>query len=489
MITQTSSFVRRLAAILIALAASSVLAQSTAFTYQGKLNNGGAPITAPYDFRFTLFNAASGGTQIGSPQCVDNVPVAAGLFTTTLDFGQQFTTAEDRFLQIEVRADPGLTCANPAGLILLGPRQPLTAAPIANHAKSAFSLAAPDGSPANAVFVDNDGSVGIGTTTPGTAAPGTKLEVVGGPILAANSGDQADLLWLASERSWVFRQEGTGAAAALKLQSIGGGGNKSFIVQTTGNVGIGTTTPTFKLDVSGNMRASDAQFADISAGNISAGISEFQGISSTGVLVGRQQSSNGVAVLGTCGSSFNTAAIGVRGVSLAGDANSFGVFAAGRLGATGTKSFRIDHPENPANQYLFHYSAESPEVINFYRGMVRLDAHGHAAVQLPSYFAKINTNPSYHLTPVGSAMPTIHISTEINEQALSAGALAGPNTPSPRCWFEIAGGVPGGKVSWRVEAARNDEFVRRNGAPVEVEKPNHERGTTEFTRTTGTLNR
>jgi hypothetical protein len=73
-------------------------------------------------------------------------------------------------------------------------------------------------------------------------------------MLVENVGNQADLLWLASERSWVFRQEGTGAGTALKLQSVGGGGNKNFIVQTDGLMGVGTTSPTAKLDVRGDIR-------------------------------------------------------------------------------------------------------------------------------------------------------------------------------------------------------------------------------------------
>jgi hypothetical protein len=115
---------------------------------------------------------------------------------------------------------------------------------MASHAKSAFSLDAADGSPLAAVDVDASGNVGIGTNT-----PTTKLDVRGGPILVENIGDQADLLWLASERSWVFRQEGTGVGTALKLESVGGGGNKNFIFDTDGLVGIGTTAPTHTVHI------------------------------------------------------------------------------------------------------------------------------------------------------------------------------------------------------------------------------------------------
>jgi len=154
-----------------------------------------------------------------------------------------------------------------------------------------------------------------------------------------------------------------------------------------------------------------------------------------------------------------------------------GVWAQGRLGASGTKAFRIDHPADPENKYLLHYSAESPEVINFYRGTVTLDGSGEAIVQLPVYFASVNKDPSYTLTAVGAPMPLLHVAEEISEDALAAGAKAGPGEAVPVCTFRIAGGAAGAKVSWRVEAVRNDLWVRTRGAPVEIEKEGREKGT------------
>ena len=154
------------------------------------------------------------------------------------------------------------------------------------------------------------------------------------------------------------------------------------------------------------------------------------------------------------------------------------------MGASGTKPFRIDHPDDPEHKYLMHYAAESPEVINFYRGTATLDAQGRAVVTLPSYFALINTKPSYQLTAVGAPMPLLHVSVRISDQALHAGSLH-TGRQAPQCWFAIDGGVPGGEVSWRVDAARNDAFVRTNGAPVEVQKPDYERGVTEFAQPRG----
>src|SRR5689334_18330276 len=60
------------------------------FTYQGKLLRGGAPANATCSFQFRLWNAATGGTQLGSTQTIPSVAVVNGLFTIVLDFGSQF---------------------------------------------------------------------------------------------------------------------------------------------------------------------------------------------------------------------------------------------------------------------------------------------------------------------------------------------------------------------------------------------------------------
>jgi hypothetical protein len=103
------------------------------------------------------------------------------------------------------------------------------------------------------LFIQAGGNVGIGTTS-----PAAKLDVSGGAVNINNRGAGAVLLTLATERSWQLRQLGTGAGTALELASVGGGGNKNFVINTTGTVGIGTTGPdrTFRLDVAGVAHAS-----------------------------------------------------------------------------------------------------------------------------------------------------------------------------------------------------------------------------------------
>lgn len=139
--------------------------------------------------------------------------------------------------------------------------------------------------------------------------------------------------------------------------------------------------------------------------------------------------------------------------------NGYGVYSRGRFAATGTKSFQIDHPLNPENAVLNHYSAEGPEPYNIYRGTVVLDARGEAWVQLPDYFEAINRDPTITLTPVGAPMPNLHVAVEVQDNR-----------------FKIAGGVPGKKVFWRVEAVRNDRWVQEYGYQTEQPKPIEQRG-------------
>jgi hypothetical protein len=194
----------------LAACASTALAQPTAFTYQGRLTDNAQPAAGLHDFRFRLYDAQNAGVQVGSTLCIDNLQVTDGLFVATLDFGNQFTAGARRFIEVEVRRDTGLTCANAGGFVVLAARQLITPAPLATRATSAFALSAPDGSPANGWFfhrssfngdflqltdtingapqfqrglaLSKGGNVGIGTTT-----PSSKLTVVGNVQLGANA--------------------------------------------------------------------------------------------------------------------------------------------------------------------------------------------------------------------------------------------------------------------------------------------------------------
>lgn len=127
---------------------------------------------------------------------------------------------------------------------------------------------------------------------------------------------------------------------------------------------------------------------------------------------------------------------------LGGVLGAYGVFSNGDLGTSGLKLFQIDHPSDPFNQYIRHFCLESNEVLNIYRGNAVLDENGEAAVSLPEYFELINQNFSYQLTPVGQ-FAALYIKEEVSEGI-----------------FVIAGGTQGMKVSWTVQAERNDPYLQ-----------------------------
>ncbi len=114
--------------IMLMFTAMEAEAQTTAFNFQGRLNDGGAAANANYDFQFKLFDALAGGNQVASTVTRANLQVINGVFSTTLDFGAIFD-AGNRFLEISVRP-----AGSPNAHVVLGARQQILAVPFAVQA-------------------------------------------------------------------------------------------------------------------------------------------------------------------------------------------------------------------------------------------------------------------------------------------------------------------------------------------------------------------
>jgi hypothetical protein len=112
--------------LLLSLLATSgqLHAQGTAFTYQGRLNNGTNTANGGFDFTFSLFNAITGGSQAGPTLTNLDVSVSNGLFIVTEDFGAVYNGTA-YWLQIGVRTNGG------NAFTALSPRQTLTPTPYA----------------------------------------------------------------------------------------------------------------------------------------------------------------------------------------------------------------------------------------------------------------------------------------------------------------------------------------------------------------------
>jgi hypothetical protein len=121
-------------------------------------------------------------------------------------------------------------------------------------------------------------------------------------------------------------------------------------------------------------------------------------------------------------------------------------------------SFKIDHPLDPGNKYLYHSFVESPDMMNIYNGNVTTDAQGDAVVPLPEWFETLNRDFRYQLTVIGQFAQAI-VASEIDDGR-----------------FSIKTDKPSVKVSWQVTGIRQDAWANAHRIPVEQEKPEVERG-------------
>lgn len=147
---------------------------------------------------------------------------------------------------------------------------------------------------------------------------------------------------------------------------------------------------------------------------------------------------------------------GVYGSATAGTTNWAGYFS-GNVNVTGTLSkgggsFKIDHPLDPRNKYLYHSFVESPDMKNIYDGTVVTDASGYATVTLPDWFEALNKDFRYQLTVIGDFAQAI-IAQEIQNNQ-----------------FTIRTDKPNVKVSWQITGIRHDPFAEKNRIPVEEYK-------------------
>ncbi|MBC8095151.1 MAG: tail fiber domain-containing protein, partial [Akkermansiaceae bacterium] len=159
----------------------SASAQGTAFTYQGRLNDGVNPAGGIYDLRFTIHDAPSAGTQQGSALTNAATSISNGLFTVVLDFGHQFPGA-DRWLEIAVRTNGG------GAFVQLTPRQHLTATPYAIQSVNAASAIAVSGSVSAAQLTGtlSSNNIGAGSITSIMLAAGavTTMALADGAVTA-----------------------------------------------------------------------------------------------------------------------------------------------------------------------------------------------------------------------------------------------------------------------------------------------------------------
>lgn len=276
----------------------------------------------------------------------------------------------------------------------------------------------------------------------------------------------------------------------LKFTSATAAGN-SGVTETTAGVGIGIPTALSKLHVVGSSNTTltiggltfehngiVGQTSTTSTSNGSRGVLGAASNSSVenqglfGLAHGTNSSAGNVGVLGygTPTVSSSSTSVGIYGIAGNGATN-IGIYGNtsgttsadlagyfnGTVNINGTLAksagtFKIDHPLDPENKYLYHSFVESPDMMNVYNGNVTTSANGVAVVELPTYFEALNKDFRYQLTVIGTFA-----------QAIVSKKVQGNK-------FEIKTSEPNVEVSWQVTGIRQDKYAEAHRVVPEVEK-------------------
>lgn len=220
-----------LAAVGLAPAAPQAATVPEVMNYQGILKDAdGNPLNGSYTMTFRIYDEPEGGNNL-CEETHANVTVRDGHFNVLLGYSvplsAELFSSPDRYIGVTV--DP---------YDEMYPRQRFATVPYAFHANRAFGLSAADGDPLDAVTVDDDGKVGIGTTSPSVplhVRGGSDASLSGGGYFVAGSTTAGNI---AIDNNEIMARN-NGSASPLYLNKDGG------------DVHIGGA----KLEVNGQIRA------------------------------------------------------------------------------------------------------------------------------------------------------------------------------------------------------------------------------------------
>lgn len=178
----------------------------TSFTYQGQLKQNGNLVNTSCDFEFRLYDASSGGAQIGSTQTKTNVSVVAGVFTEVLDFGAGAFDGNARWLGISVRCPTGS-----GSYTTLNPRQAVTAAPYALALPGLYTL-------------QNSSSPNIiGGFSGNSVSSGVIGATIGGGGVSGSPNRVTDNYGTIGGGGWNTAGDNTGSVSSATSATVGGG--------------------------------------------------------------------------------------------------------------------------------------------------------------------------------------------------------------------------------------------------------------------------
>ncbi len=286
-------------------------------------------------------------------------------------------------------------------------------------------------------------NTGNGVNATSTSGNGLNATSTGGSAVNANSTNGSGVNAAStSGRAGVFTITNSGNANAALDASTTGTGNGISGLSTSGFGIVGRTASTARAGTVGTMQTTFNYLSNSGVAGYSPNSYGVSGVSETGL-----------AVLGYANGAGAVAGYFFGNVTVTSNATITGTL------AKGAGTFKIDHPLDPANKFLYHSFVESPDMMNIYNGNAILDGSGSAEVTMPEWFSVLNMEFRYQLTAVGAPGPNLHVAEKINGNR-----------------FRIAGGAPGMEVSWQVTGIRQDPYAKAHRVQVEVQKSDKERG-------------
>ncbi len=307
---------------------------------------------------------------------------------------------------------------------------------------------------------------GKGTVTNvGLSAPTTDFTVSGSPITgsgtlalkwqtAPTANDTANAI--VKRDSTASFSAGSINVTALNANNTGG---LAIIANSSGDAAIlgGSSS---NSGVAGTSVSGDGVFGDSIRGNGVEG--DASGPDGFGVY-GTNTAEDSIAIYGIDTTASSAGVVGIAPYAVIANGSILAGEFIGNVEVEGSLSkdsgsFKIDHPLDPGNKYLYHSFVESPDMMNIYNGNVITDAQGNAVISLPDWFEALNRDFRYQLTVVGQFAQAIVSSKVANHQ------------------FAIKTDKPSVEVSWQVTGIRQDAWANAHRIPVEEMKSGKERG-------------
>ena len=280
-------------------------------------------------------------------------------------------------------------------------------------------------------------------------AGGTGIEVAGG---SSNNDVGGNGIIITGGTSHSLTGEGGGAGVVATGGDSRGRGGAGVVATGGGPNGRGVVA-------AGGIGSVGYGVEATGGASTGSGSTAGAGVFAKGGPSSGPNSESGFGIFAIAGDATNGAMRGRAG-SFQGDVSiSDSLTVGGNLDVQGAKHFKIDHPLDPENKYLYHASVESSEVLNLYSGNVVTNAKGEAMVTLPDWFAALNSDLRYQLTVIGTF----------------AQAIVAEKVKQNR--FTIRTSAPNVEVSWQVTGVRSDPMIQKHPFRAVEDKPARERGT------------